>query len=191
MKLIARLMSSGALVISAGTLSSLQDLASQSAMPASKLAHLMAARKLEAVAARDADRPNRFVAALYYPGAQFLVLSAEYPAPDQLLQRLNGREFRDAYMDLQGAGAREGKVFITDLRADGLRRTRETNGPFDIVYRDGIQYMAYDGNWSGQKVTEKQYNERFDEDDAQYAHMLRVLIADVQQPAGAQTIPRP
>jgi hypothetical protein len=188
---MVRLTSSGALAVVMGVLSSAQDVTSESAKVASELAHLMDVQNLEAVAARDAGRPNRFAAALYYPGAQFLVLTAEYPAPDQLQQRLARREFREAYMDLQGAGAREGKIFITDLRADGLRHTREKNGPFDIVYRAGIQYMAYDGNWSGQKVTERQYNERFEENDAQYADMLRMLIAGLQQSASPPPIPRP
>jgi hypothetical protein len=51
--------------------------------------------------------------------------------------------------------------------------------------------MSYDGNWSDQTVTEKEYNERFERDDAEYADMLRALIAGLQPPASPQTSPRP
>jgi hypothetical protein len=154
----------------------------QSPAVARELARLMGEQKLDAAAARDPEQPHRFIAVLYYPGAQFLVVSAAYPVPEHLEQRLVQRQFRDAYLDLQGAGAREGKFFVTDLQADGLHPTRENGEPFDIIYVDGVQQIAYDGNWSDQKLTESEYNARFQADDARYARLLTALIQALKAP---------
>ena len=159
-----------------------QGRAVQSPAIARELARLMGDHKLDAVAARDPERPDRFVAALCYPGVQFLVVSAAYPVPEHLEQRLVQRQFREAYLDLQGAGAREGKFFVTDLQADGLHRTREEGEPFDIIYVDGVQQTAYDGNWSDQKITESEYNVRFQADDARYARLLTALVQALKAP---------
>jgi hypothetical protein len=154
----------------------------QSPTAARELARLMGDQKLDAAAARDPEQPDQFIAALYYPGAQFLVVSAAYPVPEHLEARLVQRQFRETYLDLQGAGAREGKFFVTDLQADGLHPTREKGEPFDIIYVDGVQQTAYDGNWADQKITEAEYNARFEADDARYARLLTALIQALEAP---------
>ena len=50
---------------------------SQTGERARKLVRLMASQKLGAVAARDPDSPDRFVAALVFPKVQLLVVSAQ------------------------------------------------------------------------------------------------------------------
>src|ERR671919_2391371 len=93
-----------------------QGRAAQSPTVARELARMMGEQKLDAAAASEPEQPDRFIAALYYPGAQFLVVSAAYPVPEHLEARLVQRQFRETYLDLQGAGAREGKFFVTDLQ---------------------------------------------------------------------------
>ena len=159
-----------------------QGRAAQSPTVARELARVMGEQKLDAAAASESEQPDRFIAALYYPGAQFLVVSAAYPVPEHLKQRLVQRQFREAYMDLHGAGARHGKFFVTDLQADGLHPTREKGEPFDIIYVDGVQQTAYDGNWSDQKITESEYNARFQADDARYARLLTALVQALKAP---------
>lgn len=149
---------------------------SRSASAAAALTQMLNERKLDAIAARDPDRPDRFIAALYFPGSQLLAIGSVHPAPALLEQRLAQRQFRDVYTDLHGSGVREGRVFITDLQANGLQRTREPNAPFDIVYRNGVNQASYDADWKGQTLTESQYNERFRRDDTEYARMLNALI---------------
>jgi hypothetical protein len=166
----------------AASVSSAERQESQSAEAAATLIRLLHERNLQTVAARDPEQTGRFVAALYFPGS-LLVISSTYPVPAVLEQRLAEQQYRDVYTDLHGAGLRDGRVFVTDLQANGLRRTREPDEPFDIVYRNGGDQCSYDGDWKEQQLTESQYNERFREDDAQYAHMLNVLVNALRGPA--------
>ena len=100
---------------------------SQSADAAATLTRVLHERKLDAVAARDPAQPDRFVAALYFPGSQLLVISSVHPVPALLDERLAQQQYRDVYTDLHGSGVREGRVFITDLHANGLQRLSEPN----------------------------------------------------------------
>jgi hypothetical protein len=177
------------LTIAVAGMGAAQNSGSESAATARTLRTLLDAQKLDAVAAQDSASSTRFIAALYYPGAQLLVVSADYAVPDQLQQRLAARQFRDAYMDLQGAGARVGKVFVTDLRADGLHRAPEKGEPFDIVYRNGSQHAAYDGDWAAQRVDESDYHRRFARDDGEYAHMLQMLVEALKAPPTPSRVP--
>lgn len=176
-----RVVSRGALitgiVVAAAAGIAAADDTSKSEQAAGELVTLLDAQKLDAIAAPVPDKPGRFVAALYYPDSQLLVVSADYPAPAQLQQRIDAAQFKDAYLDLYGAGARKGRVGITDLRADGLHRERG----FDVVYRDGKKFMAYDGNWKAQHVDEDEYNTRFGTDDEQYSAMLQALAGRLKQ----------
>jgi len=155
---------------------------SQSASAAATLTQLLGERKLDAIAARDPSQPDRFIAALQFPGSQLLVIASVHPVPAVVEQRLAQQQYRDVYTDLHGSTVREGRVFVTDLQANGLQRTREPNTPFDIVYRNGVDQASYDADWKGQKLTESQYNERFLKDDAEYARMLNVLIEALRKP---------
>ena len=60
----------------------------QSSALVDDLASLMTARQLEAVAARDPDSPDHFIAALLMPEVQLLIVSAQYPAPAELQAQL-------------------------------------------------------------------------------------------------------
>jgi hypothetical protein len=155
---------------------------SQSAAAAAALTRLLHERKLEAVAARDPAQPDRFIAAVYFPASQLLVISSVHPVLAVLEERLAQQQYRDVYTDLHGSGVREGRVFVTDLQANGLQRLRDPNEPFDIVYRNGVDQASYDAEWKAQKLTEAQYNQRFRKDDAEYARMLTVLADALRAP---------
>lgn len=162
--------------------SSAEGQESQSADAAATLTRLLHERKLEAAAARDPGQTDGFIAALFFQGSQLLVISSVHPVPAVLEQRLAQQEYREAYTDLHGSGVREGRVFVTDLQANGLRRTRDAGEPFDIVYSNGVDHVSYDGDWKGQKLTESQYNDRFRKDDAEYSRMLNVLTDALRGP---------
>jgi hypothetical protein len=169
---------------------SVQDGAAQtlrSAEAAATLTKLLAERRLEAVAARDPNDPTRFISALYMPGSQLLVVSARYPVPPALEQRIAEGKFRDAYLDIQGAGTRDGRFFVMDLQADGLRSDPDPNQPFDIIYKNGIDQVTYDGDWKAQKLTQAKYVERFAADDREYARML-VALSEALSKAGASAV---
>lgn len=158
-----------------------QDVAS--AKLATRLAERLGSEGTTAFAASVPGDAARFVAALYIPGVQLLVISATYPTPALLRERIAKGEYRQVYMDLNGAGDRPGRFFVEDLGTDGLRPERERNGPFDITWRDGAQRTMYNGEWREQQFTEDEYRSRFEKDASEYAELLQVLLA-AQRPPG-------
>ena len=93
---------------------------SKSAAAAKELVQALDASKLEAIAAPDPSDPGTFVAALYFPGSQILVVSAKYSAPPLLNAKLASKDFRDIYIDLNSASVAGTKVFVIDQGVDGL-----------------------------------------------------------------------
>src|SRR5882672_521208 len=116
-------------VLSLAAAASAQD--SKSAPLAKELAAALDAGKLDSIAAKDPSAPDIFVAALYFPGVQLLVVSAKYSVPQLLTERLVKKEYRDTYLDLHGAAVPASKVVFEDPGADGLRARREENQAFD------------------------------------------------------------
>lgn len=130
-----------------------------------------------AFAAAVPDSPERFVAALHMPGVQLLVISGNYQSPALLRELMLKNDYRRVYMDLNAAADREGRFFVEDLGADGLRRERENNSAFDITWRDGTVRTLYNGDWEAQDLSREEYQGRFDKDEAEYAQLLQVLLA--------------
>lgn len=148
---------------------------SLSARAVATLTALLDQHKLEAIAARDPERPGQVVAALYVPGSQLLVVSAPYPVAAVLDQRLAEGKYMDVYLDLQAPLSHDGHFFVVDLLADGLRPVCERDQPFDSTARNGGKNVSFNGNWGAQQMTEAEYNTRFRDDDARYARILGVL----------------
>ena len=92
---------------------------SKSAPLAKQLAQVLDQAKLESIAAAD-PTTGAFVAALYIPGTQLLVVSGMFDAPAIGAERISRKEYRDLYMDLQGAAKAGTRVFAQDVSADGL-----------------------------------------------------------------------
>ena len=166
------------LVLSLAALASAQE--SKSASLAKQLAAAMDAGKLDSIAGKDPSAPDVFVAALYFPGTQLLVVSAKYTAPQLLMDRLNKKEFRDIYIDLNSASVPASKIFIEDAAADGLRATREDNHGYDS-YEAGGKRTLFDGDWKKQTLTEQDYMKAFSTADDRYAQMLTLLLAQLKQ----------
>src|SRR5580765_4568286 len=79
-----------------------------------ELTDLLAAQKLDAVAARlDGDT---FAAALYIPGSELVTISAKYTAPAFLNEKILGRMYKDAYADLSTTASTESKLLIEDIK---------------------------------------------------------------------------
>jgi hypothetical protein len=152
----------------------------RSSGPAATLVKMMAERGIDAAAAKDAKEPGRFVAALCFPGTQLLVVSAKYPVPAILEQRLSNREYRDVYMELQNDVTREGRFFVQDMQANGLSPRPEKGAPIDIVYVNAVKGPSFDGNWKGQNLSQADYDAKFAEADGRYADVLAALVAGLQ-----------
>lgn len=153
---------------------------SRSAPLAAELVRVLNERKLDSIAANH-NVPGRFVAALYFPGTQLLVISAKYSAPDRLRYLLTKRAYRDVYLDLSSASEQESKFFVSDLGANGLRFTREEDQPFDSVDLPG-RSVSFDGRWGrGSGISEAEYREAFEQADTEYVEMLQSLIDELQK----------
>jgi hypothetical protein len=153
---------------------------SKSATLAKQLTAALDAGKLDCIAAKDPSAPDVFMAALYFSGAQLLVISGKYSVPQLLTERLGKKEYRDVYMDLNGAAAADTKVFIQDPGADGLRAKRDENQAFDIVEISGKQTM-FNSDWKAQKMSEQDYMKVFGDADERYAKILTALLAQVKK----------
>ena len=142
---------------------------------AADLVKAMEQRSLDIIAAAHPTEPGRFVAAMHIKGAQLLVISGRYSAPALLKEHLIKNDYRQVYLDLNSAADKQGRLFITDSQANGLRLTPDKNAPFDISWRDMTAQISYNGDWKAQKLNEANYRKRFTEDEAEYVAILEIL----------------
>lgn len=168
-----------AMVILTGAATSVAQTSTSAAL-AKELTALLDARQIDSIAAKDPAAPDQYVAALYFPNLQLLVVSAKYSVPQLLNERLAKKEYRDVYIDLNSASVRGSKVFIEDLKGDGLLATREENQPFDTYEADGRR-VSFDGDWKKQNLAEDAYMKAFAEADAAYARLLQALLAEAKK----------
>ncbi len=161
-----------------GTAAWAQD--AKSGPGARELAQLLAAKKLDAIAARDPGAPDGFVAALHFPG-QLMVISAKYAAPALLNERLARREYRDVYIELNAASAVESRVFVTDIGADGLKvKPIKRDDPIDVRDAAGKAFR-FDGNWREDKMSEADYMKLYSEADALYTQAVALLLSEAKK----------
>ena len=148
---------------------------SGSAVPAATLKSTLERLKLDAIVARDPEEPGRYVAALYIPGSQLLVVSAPYSSPAALDKKIAEGRYMDAYLDIQSVADHKGHFFVVDMNADGLVRVCGRDEAFDSVTVESAAPIAFDGNWRGQNLSEDDYNAAFSANDERYKRMLNVL----------------
>lgn len=156
--------------------------APKSPAAARQLAEALDGRKLDSIAAPDPSAPDRFIAALYFPDAQLLVVSAQYSAPSLLTDKISKQDYRDVYIDLNAASIQGSKIFVMDQGANGLM-PRPDNGAADS-WEQGTKAVAFDGDWRAAKLSEQEYMSAFSAADDEYARMLGVL-ADAARKAGS------
>ena len=153
---------------------------SKSAPLAKQLAAALDAAKLDCIAAKDPSAPDVFVAALYFPGVQLLVVSGKYTVPQLLVDRLAKKEYRDTYLDLNGAAVPASKIFLEDPGADGVKAKREENQAFDSYEAEGKRTM-FNSDWKAQKISEQDYMKAFASADDRYTQILTALIAQLKK----------
>lgn len=149
-----------------------QEDQSGSADAVKQLSDAMAQKKLTAIAARHPSEPDRYVAAMLFPGVQLLVISARSSAPAYVDAKIAAGAYSDVYAALQ-QGIDESKLFIQDMGADGLRGTR--GGTADIVYRKGREQTVLNGDHRAAKMSEDDYRKLAADTERQYAELLRLL----------------
>lgn len=178
-------MSAGMRVLLAGILAGCVSTAGHAQQPksaalAKELSSALDAAKLDAIAAKHPSEPDVFYGALYFPGAQLLVVSAKYAAPQAMMAQITKKNYRDVYLDLNSASVAGTKVFITDLQGNGLVAEPGDNQPFD-TYDAGGKSTTFDRHWDQQKLSEADYKKIFAAADEQYSQILTALLAQAKK----------
>lgn len=150
----------------------------RSPLLAKELVTLMSGHSLQVVAARDPEAPDRFVAAMAFPGVQLLVVAARYPSPDLVANQIARRQYDGVYAELQEASVKESKLFFQDMGADGIAAGA---GNVDVMYERGVDQMLFDGNWKRAHLSKAAYDAKIAGADTQYSRLLEVLIAALKQ----------
>ena len=138
------------------------------------------AAKLESIATPDPGTPGVFVAALYIPGSELLVVSAKYAAPPLLVDRITAKDYQSVYLDLQSASVRGSKVFVQDQGADGLV-AKPSGDQLADSWDEGDKSVSFDGDWKKAKIAEAEYTKSFNDADDRYAKMLSMLLAQAKK----------
>lgn len=157
----------------------------RSTQPAQQLIEQLRNRKMQHLAAADPQEKGRFVAATLLGGNQLLVVSARYSQPALFNERLFRSDHQGAYVELNAASVRDGKLFVQDLGEPGIHPTRTGDVPFDIVYESGGRGTAFNGDWKAQGLSKQEYQDVFTSVDDKYAHALDALLSALSAAAGA------
>ena len=155
---------------------------SKSAPLARQLSQALDAAKLTAIGAPD-PATGGFVAALYIPGTQLLIVAGKFEVPDIGDHRLAKKEFRELYMDLMGASIAGSRQFTTDVSCDGFIFKPAGDAPADTWERDNKTHV-FEGHKKA-KLSEEQYGKTYSAADSQYAHILELLLAQARPKSGS------
>ena|SRR5688572_19645552 len=165
------------LLVCAGLAAAPPERTVRSAALAKQLGAVLVERRLEAIAARDPEKPDRFVAALFFPESQLLVISASYGVPSLLEQKLAQKSYREVYLDLGTTQFADTSLFFQDMKADGLCDGR--NQTADILY-EGRASTIFDGDWKKHGLSEQEYEQRLANVDQQYSRLLELLLTELR-----------
>jgi hypothetical protein len=151
---------------------------SKSATSAIELVKMFDSMKLDSFAVKGTSA-NEYVAALYFPGTQLLVVSAKFDSPFRADSLLEMKDYRDLYIELNSASQPQTKVFVADLSANGLRAKRD-GSLFDTADVAGKSY-SFDGDWKKAKITEEDYTKAYSTTDQQYSQMIQSLLGGLKK----------
>jgi len=155
---------------------------SKSAPLARQLTQALDAAKLDSIGATDSTTGG-FVAALYIPGTQLLVVSGKFDRPEIGSHRVSKKEFRELYMDLMGAAVAGSRLFASDVSCDGLNIKPQGDVPAD-TWEQANKTQAFEGAKKA-KLSEEAYVKAYSEADAQYARILQLLLAQAKPKVGS------
>ena len=136
---------------------------------------------LHAIATADPTEPGTFVAALYFPGSQLLVVSARHPSTEGVEHRIAMHQYREVYLDLQGTPTPRNKFFVRDADADGILSALPGSGDVDVLYEDGVRQTLFNGDTESQHLTPAEYDAKLAAADARYARLLTLLATAVRE----------
>jgi hypothetical protein len=163
-----------------------QSQAPATAAAAKELAGLLAAKKLEAFAARAPDEPGRFVAAFLVPDVQLLAVSGLHGRSLDAEYYLHQKDYRTAYMDLSASMLVKERVIIDDAMANGLVSLPGRSLAHDGWILDGKR-QTFDGEFSDprrknqKKIPQDEYMKAFGDAEGHYAKIIGILVAELKK----------
>ena len=141
---------------------------------------MLAAKKIDSIAARMPDSREEFVGALAFPG-QLMVIWAKTTAPSVVNEKLMSKQYKEVYIDLNSASILDTRHFVTDLGPDGLRaKPQQKQGPAD-THDQGAKSMRFDGSWREDKISEADYMKAHAEADVAYAKAIQALLEELKK----------
>lgn len=159
--------------------------ASVSTEKAKELASLMAARKLEAFAARDGEDTQRYVAVLVIPNLQLLLVSCKYTQKNDIEYSLYTKNYQTAYQDIRSGVYGSERFFVDDAEMNGLVAVPGKNPQHDAIMIDKDRH-TFDGLFgdgkgrNAKKPLTEVYMKTYSDADARYARLLDVLLAQLK-----------
>ena len=166
---------SALLFVVAGTIAAAAEPQDSKSGPLAKqLAQALDTAKLDSIAASDPSTGG-FVAALYIPGTQLLVVSGKLANPEVGNVRLSKKEYRELYMDLMGAAVAGSRQFATDISCDGFVFKPEDDAPGD-TWEVADKTQTFEGAKKA-KLSDEEYLKVYTDADSQYSHILQLLLA--------------
>jgi hypothetical protein len=182
----ARVALAASLVVAAGLDGGAQTpAASTSAAKAKEVMSLMAAKKLEAFAVREADTTDRYVGVMAVPNVQLLVVTASYSRPTDIEYYTYQKDYANAYRNLKTGLLASNRFFVEDMMGDGLVFTPVKNGLPDAVTVDTKQ-QKFDGPADPKKRNDTRlaadlYAKAFADADQRYAKALDALLVELKK----------
>ena len=155
---------------------------SKSAPLARQFTQMLDAAKLQSFAAPD-PVGGGFVAAIYVPGAQLLVVSGKFPTPDIGTYRIEKKEYRELYMDLMGGAMAGSRLVASDVSGDGFAAKPKRDAPPDSWERDN-KTQSFEGSRKA-KLSDELYDKAYNDADTEYARILSLLLTHAK-PKGEQ-----
>jgi len=158
----------------------------KSAPPAKELLTLLKSKNLEAFAARDPARTDRFVAVLGVAGVQLLVVAADYDRPSDIEYRLYTKDYMGAYADLKSSILAKERIYVEDMSCDGLKPLPAKNELGDTVVI-GTEKHIFDGVFADpkkkndKKISQDDYMKAFSTADERYTAILGHLIQELKK----------
>jgi hypothetical protein len=158
----------------------------QSPAKVKELVELMKSRELTAFAVRDPEGSGRFVAVLFIPNVQLMVVAANYQRSTDIEYRLYHKEYMTAYQDLNSGVMASNKVFLEDTMADGLVLKPAKNMAGDTI-EVGEDRRVFDGEFADprkrndKRVPQVEYFTAFTEADARYTRLLGLILAEMKK----------
>jgi hypothetical protein len=151
----------------------------ESADAAYDLTRALDSAGLNAIAAAVPNEPGMFVAALYQPGRNLILVSATHPSSEVISSAIAMHRHREAYVSLLGTPTPQGKFYVRDANADGILSALPGSDDVDVLQENGARQTAFNGNTESQDLSSSDYDARLAAADARYAYLLTVLAGAV------------